>query len=128
MKCLFVRPPFSGYIVDGVKFIEYRTRDTYLRGRIGIIESGTGTVIGDVELFTSRYSNKSRFYGWILRNPRRYATPVPFEQKQGAMVWIDLDIDWEKQKLAPALSQEEWDKAKCAYEKDLEKFFSERRK
>lgn len=128
MKCLFVRPPFSGYIVDGIKLIEYRTRKTYLRGRIGIIESGTGTVIGDVEIVDCRFDSKFQIYEWYLDDPRRYATPVPFEHKQGAMVWIDLDIDWENQKSAPDISDKEWNDAVSAYEKHLEKFFAERRK
>ena len=128
MKCLFVKPPFAGYIVDGIKLIEYRTRKTYIRGRVGIIESGTGTVIGDVEIVDCRFNSTFQFYEWYLDNPRRFATPVPFEHKQGAMVWIDLDIDWENQKSAPDISDKEWNDAVSAYEKVLEKFFSERRK
>ena len=128
MKCLFVRPPFAGYIVDGIKLIEYRTRKTYLRGRIGIIESGTGTVIGDVEIVDCRFDSKFQIYEWYLDDPRRYATPVPFEHKQGAMVWIDLDIDWENQKSAPDISDEEWNDAVCNYDKELKKFLVKRRK
>ena len=41
MKCLIVRPPFAEYIVNSIKTIEYRSRKTNIRGRIGIIESGT---------------------------------------------------------------------------------------
>ena len=103
MKCLFVKAPFAGWIVDGVKTIEFRTRETYIRGRIGIIESGTGTVIGDVVLYTCRKSFEYPCFNWILDRPRRYKTPGPFEHKQGAMVWIDLDIDPTVQEIAPAL-------------------------
>ena len=128
MKCLFVKPPFAGYIVDGIKLIEYRTRKIYIRGRIGIIESGTGTIIGDVEIVDCRFDSTFQLYEWYLDNPRRFATPVPFEHKQGAMVWIDLDIDLKDQKTAPGLSDDEWNHAVCAYDKDLKKFLVERRK
>lgn len=128
MKCLFVRPPFAGYIVDRVKLIEYRTKEIYLRGRIGIIECGTGTVIGDVELVDCRFDCKFQIYEWYLDNARRYATPVPFEHKRGAMVWIDLDVDLENRQFAPILTPEEKGEAIHAYEKDLEKFIAERRK
>jgi len=129
MKCLFVRPPFAGYIVDGVKFIEYRTRRTLLRGKIGIIESGSGTVIGDAILWSCDLSGKHEgFYSWYLTNARRYARPIPFKHKKGAMVWINLDIDPEQQAIAPHLNIKELIESFNAYEKDLDAFFAERRK
>ena len=128
MKCLFVKAPFAGWIVDFVKLIEYRTREIYIRERIGIIESGTGTVIGDVNLVGCRFNAKLQMYEWILDDPRRYATPVPFEHKQGAMVWIELDLDWENQASAPDLSPKAWAAASRAYRKKLDEFFAERKK
>lgn len=128
MKCLFVKPPFAGYIVDGVKLIEYRTRETYIRGRIGIIESGTGTVIGDVTLTSCRFDSVHQLYEWVLDDPRRFAKPVPFEHKRGAMVWIDLDIDVDDQEAAPDISDKQWNDTSCAYQKALDAFFAERRK
>ena len=103
MHCLFVKAPFAGWIVDGVKLIEYRTHETYIRGRIGIIESGTGTVIGDVNLIGSPYDQATGMYKWLLACPRRYAKPVPFEHKQGCVVWAILDIDPNTQKIVPEL-------------------------
>ncbi len=61
MHCLFVKASFAGWIVDGVKLIEYRTRETLIRGRIGIIESGTGTVIGDAELIDCNWNPQQGF-------------------------------------------------------------------
>ena len=106
VHCLFVKAPFAGWIVDGVKLIEYRTRETYIHGRIGIIESGTGTVIGDAELIDCNWNPQQGFYLWLLRNPRRYATPVPFEHKQGCVTWVILDYDPEQQKIAPELPED----------------------
>lgn len=128
MRCLFVKPPFAGYIVDGVKWNEYRTRETYMFGRIGIIESGTGTVIGEANLVACRYNADLQMYEWMLEHPRRFAKPVPFVHRRGAMVWIDLDIDPDKQESAPELSDEEFYAADHAYSKALDAFFAERRK
>ena len=122
MRSLFVRHPFAGWIVDGVKCIEYRTRPTNVRGRIGIIQSRTGTVIGDVELHGCQYNKELEYYEWYLAGGRRYANPVPFKAKHGAVVWIDIDIDPEEQESAPDLSGEEFQHELEAYEKELERF------
>ena len=129
MKCLFVKPPFAGYIVDGVKSLEYRTQYTRIRGRIGIIESGTGTVIGDAELYACWESLKhDGIWQWVLSNARRYHTAVPFEHKKGAMVWINLDIDPMKQSIAPELSIMDKMNVFRKYEKELDLFFAKRRR
>lgn len=129
MKCLFVKPPFAGYIVDEVKSIEYRTQWTHIRGRIGIIESGTGTVIGDAELIGCWKDIKhDGIIDWVLKDARRYMKPVPFKHKKGAMVWINLDIDPAKQAIAPELSVTQLQEEFQVYGKELEKFFAKRRK
>ena len=104
MNCLFVRAPFAGWIVDGVKLIEYRTRETLIRGGIGIIESGSGTVIGDAKLTNCIFDHQFKHYGWEISNPRRYANPVPFEHKQGCITWAILDYDPDAQEIAPPMS------------------------
>ena len=126
MHCLFVKAPFAGWIVDGVKIIEYRTRETYIRGRIGIIESGTGTVIGDVELWHSFYSGLHKMHMWHLRNPRRYATPVPFEHKRGCVTWAILDIDPDAQKIAPRLPKDEARRQEREYMSTIRAYFAKR--
>jgi hypothetical protein len=129
MKCLFVKPPFAEYIVDGVKSIEYRTQWTHVRGRIGIIESGTGTVIGDAKLIGCWKDIKhDGIFDWLLKDARRYMKPVPFKHKKGAMVWINLDIDPTKQAIAPELSVTQLQDEFQVYGKELDKFFSKRRK
>ena len=122
MKCLFVRHPYAGWIVDGVKDIEYRTRPTNIRGRIGIVQSRTGTVIGDVEITDCNYNEELDYHEWELMFPRRYKTPVPFKGKSGAVVWIDIDYDPEAQQIAPRLSGEALRREAEAYGKEIEKF------
>ena len=121
MKCLFVRAPFAGWIVDGVKTIEYRTRETNIRGRIGIIQSKSGTVIGTAEIIGCEWNEELGHYEWKLDNAVRFADPVAYQHKNGAVVWIDADVP-EKRKAAPKLSAAELRKQKNEYEKAIDEF------
>ena len=96
MKCLIVRPPFAEYIVNGIKTIEYRSRKTHIRGRIGIIESGTSTIIGDVELFGCNYNPDISLWEWKIEGARKYVNPIPIIRKKGTVVWQDVDYDYER--------------------------------
>lgn len=118
MKCLFVREPYAGWIVDGVKDIEYRTRATNIRGKIGIIQSKSGTVIGEVEITGCTYNMEIDLYEWSLAKGKRYAKPIPFKHKNGAVVWIEIDYDPKAQKSAPKLSPAEFKKQRKLYEAD----------
>ncbi len=50
---LLIRVPWIDKILDGSKTWKIRGSQTAKRGRIGLIESGTGTVAGAVELVAS---------------------------------------------------------------------------
>lgn len=121
MKCLFVRAPFAGWIVDGVKTIEYRTKPTNIRGRIGIIQSRSGTVIGSAEITGCEWNEELEHYEWKLANACRFATPVPFPPKNGAVVWIDAEVP-DKPATAPKLAAAELRKQKKEYEKAIDEF------
>ena len=122
MRCLYVRHPFAGWIVDGIKDIEYRTRATKVRGRVGIIQSRTGTVIGDVEITGCTYNEELDLYEWELACPVRYAKPVPFAAKHGAVIFLDVDYNPDAQEVAPKLSGEAIRREAAAYEAALQKF------
>ena len=93
MKCLIVRPPFAKYIVDGIKGIEYRSRKTNITGRIGIIEAGTSTIIGDVYLHACKYNPDIYLWEWELCFPNKYKYPIHIQRKKGAIIWEDIDFD-----------------------------------
>ena len=124
MKCLFVRPPFAGWIVDGVKTIEYRSKASNIRGRVGIIQSMSGTVIGDVEIVGCNWNEKIQRYEWSLANARRYKHPLAFQQKSGAVVWMGVDYDPNAQEVAPALSTATMRQEKITYEKEIAFFLN----
>ena len=88
-RCLCVRAPYAGRIVDGKKTEEYRSTATRIRGRIGIIESGSGTVIGDAELYDCTKTGEWE-YVWHLRNARRYRKPRPYVHPFGAVIWVKV--------------------------------------
>ena len=96
MKCLIVRPPFAEYIVNSIKTIEYRSRKTNIRGRIGIIESGTSSIIGDAELIDCVYNPDIYLWEWHLISARTYVTPIPIIRKKGTVVWQEIDYDYTK--------------------------------
>ena len=114
MKGLLIRQPWIEEILAGRKTWELRGSSTRTRGVIGLIESGTGTVVGICELKDvlgplslaelRRNQSKhrvaardfggvppySRTHAWVLRKPRRFSEPVPYKHPQGAVIWVNL--------------------------------------
>lgn len=88
-RCLCVKSPYAGRIVDGKKTEEYRSTATRIRGKIGIIESGTGTIIGEAELFDCTKIDDWEFV-WHLRNAKRYKKPRPYVHPFGAVIWVKV--------------------------------------
>ena len=112
MKGLIVKPKWADLILDGKKTMELRGTNTKIRGKIGIIKSGSKMVYGTVELVevvpildeeTYIFYNKKhlvdypfsnipykKLYGWILKKPVRYNKPIPYKHKQGCVIWVNL--------------------------------------
>ncbi|WP_143032211.1 hypothetical protein [Tenacibaculum sp. MAR_2009_124] len=86
-----------------------RSRPTKIRGRIGLIESGSGLIVGEVDLegCSSEPIEKNAKYikyhyiedlelldtwswAWYLKNARRYKTPIPYNHPKGAVIWVKL--------------------------------------
>lgn len=109
-KALIIRQPHVDNILDDLKSWEMRGNKTSVRGRIGIIEAGSGMIMGEVDLVDSldpitpkeiqgTYDKhcvmdmekliKWRF-PWVLENPVRYEKPVPYHHPQGAVIWVNL--------------------------------------
>ena len=89
-RCLVVRPPYARAIVTGAKVEEYRSRPTRIRGRVGIIESGSGTIIGDAVLTDCTERDGGWEYVWHFTDARRYAVPVAYRHPFGAVVWVKV--------------------------------------
>jgi len=102
---------------------EIRGSHTSKEGRIGLIESGTGTVVGVADLVSvigplslkelSANRRKAGFdsdehlfrlpskqtFAWVLQNPRRLRQPVPYSHPSGAVIWVRLKPDVEQEVL-----------------------------
>ena len=116
-RALIVAEPYASMLVDGLKHWEMRTKPTNIRGRIGIISKGTGTIIGEVDLVHSIKSplpkrvgmegiNLNPFFKehkikdptllvkwkfpWTMENATRYKHPITYDHPQGAVIWVKV--------------------------------------
>jgi hypothetical protein len=88
-----------------------RGRRTLVRGKIGLIEQGSGLIVGECELIYSgspmplcdaeslrrfhmvddvRLLEKWR-YPWVLSGAKRYETPIKYKHPKGAVTWVKID-------------------------------------
>ena len=110
-RILIVKAPHARNIVKGLKTWEMRSTQTTIRGTIGIAESGSGTIIGQVDLIACRHAPKNLRgrvvtqhmhrlpddqlhlmdkwkWAWVLENAVEYDEPVPYSHPQGAVIWV----------------------------------------
>jgi len=110
-RALIVRAPHVDNILDNGKIIEIRSRKTNVRGRVGLIESGTGLIVGEVNIdgcSDSALTPKQMIdlshlhqvddlellkkwrYPWYLSNAIRYDQPIPYDHPKGAVIWVRI--------------------------------------
>jgi hypothetical protein len=110
---LLIRFPYIDWILAGTKTWEIRGSSTAKRGRIALIKSGTGTVIGVADLVGAvgpltrldlaanarKLGLRKRPLGplpyrktfaWVLKNARRLKTPVRYRHPSGCIIWVNL--------------------------------------
>jgi hypothetical protein len=109
-KALIVKKPWLDKIFDEGKVWEMRTTRTKITGKIGLIESGTGLIVGEAELIgcsenpVSKSEDLIKYHkvedldlldkwkwAWILCEAKRYANPIPYEHPQGAVIWVNIE-------------------------------------
>jgi hypothetical protein len=89
-----------------------RTKRTTRRGRIGLIRSKSGLVVGDANLVdvvgplthhqllqNAKKMNEEGWevsapevptFAWVLEDARRYEPSVPYTHRSGAVIWARL--------------------------------------
>ena len=110
---LLIRSPHIDRILAGTKTWELRGSATKVRGRIGLIKSKSGTVVGSCEVCDvvgplslaelRKNARKAGFapsqitepfyprtYAWVLHKAKRFRAPVPYRHPSGAVIWVDL--------------------------------------
>lgn len=108
---LVIRQPHIGKILDGMKTWEMRSRPTKIRGVVGLIEAGSGLVVGEAEIVGVKEAPKTLFarhmtqafhgipeerfdvmdrwcWAWVMENVLRYDDPIPYDHPQGAVIWV----------------------------------------
>lgn len=108
-RALIVKKEWLDKIFDEGKVWEMRTTRTTIRGKIGLIESGSGMIVGEVELIGCSpkpippdrslivYHKvedmeliKKWKYAWYLNKAKRYDKPIPYAHPKGAVIWVKL--------------------------------------
>ena len=110
MKGLIIKQPWIDYILEGKKTWEIRGINTKIRGRIELIQSGSGLVVGSCEIigckeltlkdYSCNYNKHNitettnlpykRTYAWIIANAKRYTIPRKYKHPNGAIIWVNL--------------------------------------
>jgi hypothetical protein len=88
-----------------------RKSNCNIRGRIGLIQSGSGTVVGAADVVDSlgplSYEELAAnvdkhqstpdslialgyVYAWVLKDARKFAEPVLYNHPRGAIKWVNL--------------------------------------
>jgi hypothetical protein len=107
-----IKREFLDLILDGRKVWELRSRAAQRRGRIGLIESGSGMVVGICDLvevigpldgkqlkaarlkWGGKPGERSSYgitFAWVLADARRLRLPVPYTHPSGAIGWVRLE-------------------------------------
>ena len=107
---LVIKSPHIDNILSGHKIWEMRSRRTNMRGKIGLIKSGSGLIVGTAEIvdcldaldFGERMNTQKNHhvynlydlekwkYPWVLRNAQKLPEPIPYDHPQGAVIWVNL--------------------------------------
>lgn len=111
MKALIVRKVWIDKIFDGGKTWEMRSRPTNVRGKILIIEAGSGHIVGECVITASPrlpipdregnpYFDKHKVedtsllkkwkYPWVLSDAKRYDKSIPYSHPKGAVIWVNI--------------------------------------
>jgi len=109
-RAFIVKEYWGNLILDGVKPWEIRGTGTQIRGRVGVIFSGTGMIHGSVEIVGSELLLESDFemfrshhiigtfeelpykepHIWHLKDAIRFIEPIPYIHPHGAVIWVNL--------------------------------------
>jgi len=121
VKALIIRREPLELILANDKTWELRSRDTKIRGWIGLIMAGTGMIYGTAELFDSFPVNKELLmanqtkhrstlewreeycqqhgglYAWVLRRVKRFKKLIPYKHPSGAVIWVNVPEIFEEE-------------------------------
>ena len=110
-KALIIKKEWLQKIFSHGKIWEMRSSKTNIRGKIKLIESGSGLIVGECEIIDSIKPSKKDIsnhqdlhqvsellllekwcHAWVLKNPIKYNSPIPYKHPQGAVIWVNLKL------------------------------------
>ena len=119
MRGLVIREPWIGLILSGRKTWEVRGQRVKMRGRIALIRSGSGMIVGQARVlevigpltaaalgrqirrhavpqaelrrFVKKYNGRA--FAWVLGEIKRFKHPLPYKHPRGAISWVRLPDD-----------------------------------
>lgn len=108
-KGLIIRKEWLDKIFNSGKHWEMRSTHTNQRGRIKLIEAGSGMIVGECLLAGSHKVSdhlaahsfeahqvedlsllKKWCYAWRLCCVKKYEKPIPYNHPRGAVIWVNL--------------------------------------
>lgn len=112
MKGLVIKEYWLNKIFDQInpKDWEVRGTNTTIRGRIYLLQSGSGMIVGEADLVDTLPLNIRKFednmhrhqipswnqvpykqpWAWVFQNIKKYTQPVPYNHPQGAVIWVNV--------------------------------------
>lgn len=113
-RALIVHREHLDNIFDNGKIWEMRSTKTNVRGRIGLIEAGSGLIVGETfitdcldwfkqEASPARWASTWEYHKvnnlellkkwntpWVLEGSFRYKFPISYKHPAGAVIWVKL--------------------------------------
>lgn len=110
-RALIIKKEWIDKILSGEKIWEMRSTKTKVSGLIGLIESGSGLIVGQAilegvgepihDLYCAKITYKNHQvsdysllkkwrYPWVLSGAVRFTKPIPYDHPQGAVVWVKV--------------------------------------
>lgn len=110
MKALIIKKQWLDLILNGKKSWEIRGSKTKTRGKIELIQSGSGLVIGCCEIVDCFELNFLDFqnsinkhqikdfnklpykktYAWVINKAQKYEAPRKYNHPKGAVIWVKV--------------------------------------
>ena len=106
-RALIIKKEWLDKIFNEGKIWEMRTTRTKIRGKVGLIESGSGLIVGEANIIGCSLNpikpdlsffdfhkvkdielSKKWKYAWVLDNPIKYNNPIPYKHPKGAVIWV----------------------------------------
>jgi hypothetical protein len=108
-RALIVKKVWLDKIFDEGKIWEMRANRTKITGKIGLIESGSGLIVGEAELIGCsdfpilkhkefiKYQKVEDLslldkwkWAWVISRAKRYEKPISYKHPKGAVIWVKL--------------------------------------